>query len=78
MSVFDSQCCGGIQRVLGGHADFGVAAVTAGQLRSAGLVIKRTGIGGPGHCEVEGKKTTGIKRQIAKLSEWVIEPPPQD
>lgn len=74
MSVFDSESCGGLDKVLEGHTDFGVASVTVGQVRANGLTVSRTAIGGPGHCEVHGKKTRGIMRNLAKSAVWVKKP----
>jgi hypothetical protein len=74
MSVFDSLACAGLDQVLKGHENFLVAAITAGQVRAEGLEVVRTIDGGPGHCEVVGKKTSGIKSRLAKLSVWVKAP----
>jgi len=77
MSVYDSQSCGGLDRVTDGHADFGVVSITVGQLKACGLAVQRTAVGGPGHCEAQGKKTQSIKRSLAKYAVWVIKPTTQ-
>lgn len=74
MSVFDSASCGGLDRIRQGHEQFGVVAITVGQMREAGLTVVRTPAGGPGHCEVVGKKTGGVKNKLVKSSTWVFLP----
>jgi hypothetical protein len=74
MSVFDSSSCGGLDRILHGHEQFGVVAITVGQMKEAGLKVVRTPTGGPGHCEVVGKKTGSVKNKLVKASVWVVGP----
>lgn len=71
MSVYDSDSCGGIERLLSQHEDFGVVAITVGQMREIGLGLIRTSQDGPGHCEVVGKKTGGVRNKLVKASIWV-------
>jgi hypothetical protein len=78
MSVYDSECCGGVERILAGHPDFGVASITAGLLEDGGQILVRTADGGPGHLEVRGKKTQGKRKNFAKSAIWVVKPPPKD
>jgi len=74
MSVFDSLACGGLSTICEGHEGFGVVGLTVGQIREAGLEIVRTPTGGPGHCEIVGKKTGSIKNKLVKSSSWVFVP----
>jgi hypothetical protein len=74
MSVFDASSCGGLERILQGHEQFGVVALTVGQMREAGLTVVRTPTGGPGHCEVVGKKTGGVRNKLVKASTWAFTP----
>ena len=77
MSLYDSESCGGLDRILDGHADFGIVSIAAGQLKACGLTLLRTAIGGPGHCEAQGKKTQSVRRSLARNAEWVIKPTSQ-
>jgi hypothetical protein len=66
---------GGAGDVLKNHEDFGLVALTAGFLRSQGLIIYRNEMPGPaGHVEVAGPKTDGIRNRMAKAAQWVIRP----
>lgn len=75
MSVFDAEQCNGSEAVLDGHPDYGLVSVTVGQLRAEGLNVIRTADGGRGHCEVVGNKSHGVRRRLAKLAQWVVDPP---
>ena len=49
-----------------------LAAVRVGVLRANGLGIIRTPeSGGPGHCDITGRKTRGRLVRIVMLTEWV-------
>jgi hypothetical protein len=74
MSVYDSQSCGGKEAVMVGHDGFLLCSFTAGDARSRNMTIVRTTRGGPGHCEVVGKKTDSVKNKFAKNARWVIAP----
>jgi hypothetical protein len=60
---------------LSGHQRFGLAAITAGLVRS-----KQQGVATdplpdePAHALVIGRKTDSVKRAFAKASEWIIPP----
>ena len=74
MSVYDSKSCGGTEAVMAGHDGFLLCSFTAGEARSRNMTIVRTAQGGPGHCEVAGKKTQSVKDKFAKNAKWVIGP----
>jgi hypothetical protein len=74
MSVYDSQNCGGTEAVMAGHDGFLLCSFSAGEARSRNMKVVRTARGGPGHCEVVGKKTQSVKDKFAKSVEWVIGP----
>jgi len=64
-----------VQEVLVGHESFGVAAVTAGLVRSHGLSIVHDPLDGlPSHVEVPGPKPKKVKSALAKAALWVVEP----
>ena len=49
-----------------------LAAITVEELRELGLGIVRDPLsGGPGHCEITGRKTRGILNHIARQARWV-------
>jgi hypothetical protein len=56
------------------HDGFLLGSFTAGDARDLGMEIIRTPKGGPGHCEIVGKKTRGIRDKFAKKADWVIGP----
>lgn len=61
---------------LAGHADFALAAITAGLARSLKqIVVRNPLVDEPAHALVAGIKTEGIRRTMAKQCEWVISPP---
>ncbi len=48
-----------------------VAEVEVGAIRTQGLDVERDPIpGGPGHCNITGRKTRGKARAIARSSRW--------
>ena len=48
-----------------------VAEVEIGTIRSQGLDVERDpSQGGPGHCNITGRKTRSITRAIARSSRW--------
>ena len=49
-----------------------LAAIPVGELRELGLgIVRDPSSGGPGHCEITGRKTRGILNRIAKQAQWV-------
>lgn len=68
MSIYQADQCGGIETIMTGHESFFLVALTAADLRSVGLEIRRTSEGGEGHCEAMGKKTQGISPLYARRS----------
>ena len=63
-TTFDAVAAGGSQPYL--------CVVSVGVLRQNGLGIIRTPeSGGPGHCDITGRKTTGRLRRIARQAQWV-------
>ena len=49
-----------------------LTTIRVGVIRAAGLGIIRTpDDGGPGHCDITGRKTKGRLNQIVKVAEWV-------
>jgi hypothetical protein len=73
MSLYDADMCG-VDEVMSGNEDFLLISLTASQVRSLGLELKRTSSGGRGHCEAVGKKTGGIRSKLAKMAVWVVPP----
>ena len=70
-TTFEAVAAGGNQPYL--------CTVSVGVLRQNGLGIIRTPeSGGPGHCDVTGRKTSGGLRHIARAARWVsgYAPPP--
>ena len=78
MSVFDANASEGKEAVMEGHDGFLLCSFTAGEARARGMQIIRTSTGGPGHCEVIGKKTQSVKDKFAKNALWVIGPDCED
>ena len=55
-----------------------LVAITVAELRELGLgIVRDPSSGGPGHCEITGRKTRGILNRIARQAQWVPghEPP---
>ena len=76
MSAFIAAECGGVDVLLQGHADYGVAAFTAGFAREKGQVIyRRPDAPEPGHVFVQGPKTRGVMRALARTCHWAHLPP---
>ena len=49
-----------------------LTAITVGELREFGLgIVRDPSSGGPGHCEITGRKTRGILNRIARQARWV-------
>ena len=70
-TTFETVAQGGSQRYL--------AIVTVGVLRENGLgIIRSPESGGPGHCDITGRKTRGRLNRIVRSAEWVpgYAPPP--
>lgn len=61
---------------LSGHQGFALASVTAQVAREQGQAVCRDPLANnPAHAIVAGKKTTAVKRHLARHSEWVVPPP---
>lgn len=62
--------------VLRGHDGFALAAFTARAAREVGQRVAREPLPDEiAHGVVFGKKTRGVRRQLGRASEWVVEPP---
>jgi hypothetical protein len=49
-----------------------LASIRVGVLRELGLgVVRDPSSGGPGHCDITGRKTKGRLNQIVRKAEWV-------
>ena len=49
-----------------------LAEVGVGMIRGLGLgVIRSPETGGPGHCDITGRKTRSVLNRIAKQARWV-------
>ena len=49
-----------------------LAAITVEELRELGLgIIRDPSSGGPGHCEITGRKTRGKLNRMAKQAQWI-------
>ena len=49
-----------------------LASIRVGILRELGLgVVRDPSSGGPGHCDITGRKTKGRLNQIVRKAEWV-------
>ena len=58
------------------HVGFALASFTAGLARDCEQSVAREPIPDePAHAVVFGRKTTGVKRRLAKGAEWVVAPP---
>lgn len=59
-----------------GNCDGGLVRIKVGDLRAGGFGVTRHPLeDNPAHCYVTGRKSTGKRQKIAKMSEWVINPP---
>lgn len=74
MSVYDSRNCEGLEAVMKDHDGFLLCSFTAGEARIRGMQVVRTAKGGPGHCEIVGRKTGSIRDKFAKAAVWVVGP----
>lgn len=64
------------ETVLEGHEGYGLVAFPASVARAKGQkIVKKWLQEEPAHAEVFGKKTKGVRKAIAKASDWIIEPP---
>ena len=65
------------EATLAGHPGFALVSFTAGLARSFGQRIVRDPTPEePAHALVDGRKTDGIKRRLARAATWVVPPPP--
>lgn len=64
------------QAALADHEGFALAAITVGLVRECGLGVARQPLPeNPAHAVVFGKKTSKIRRRLAKEARWVVSPP---
>ena len=76
MSAFIGAECGGVDVLLRGLDDYGIAAITAGFARERGQIIyRRPDAPEPGHVFVHGPKTRSAMRAFARSCRWVHLPP---
>ena len=67
------------ESVLTGHGGYGLAEITAGLARQCQQGIVRDPLSdNPAHGLVFGRKTSGVKRRLAKECRWVVPPPDAD
>jgi hypothetical protein len=74
-------CLGGLDTLLHGHAGYGVASFTAGEVRSLGWGVVRKPVAHlPGHAHVTGSKTKKKKprQRLAKSCRMIRNPGPAD
>lgn len=65
-----------LDATLSGHQGFALAAITAKIAREQGQAVCRDPLPeNPAHAIVAGKKTTAVKKQFARSSEWIVPPP---
>ena len=65
-----------VESVLSGHEGFGLVSFTAGLAREKRQGIMRKPVPEePAHAEVFGRKTRGVRRALAKGSDWIVPPP---
>jgi len=78
MSAYVAEELSGPEEILEGHDGFGIAAITAQDVRDLGLKIVRCPKPHPAHVCVYGinerKAGKRIAQKLAKLSTWIIEP----
>jgi len=66
----------GLQRVMAGHLGFGLASLTAGQVRSKLQTVFPDPLPEESsHAKVCGQKTNAVRRWFASQAAWVIPPP---
>jgi hypothetical protein len=72
--VIAAECT--LERLMEGHADFGVAEFTAGDVRQFGWgVVRRPDLVLPGHCHVTGKNKQQKKRSRLAKSCRIVRAP---
>ena len=58
--------------VANGGSEPYLASISVGELRELELgIIRDPSSGGPGHCEITGRKTRGKLNRIAKQAQWI-------
>ena len=63
------------QETLKGHPGFGVAELSALHYRTQDQEIKHTPTKcNYGHCDVEGRKSAGVKKRLKKKAKLVVRP----
>ena len=64
------------ERVMAGHPEFGLVAITAGTVRQKQQTVHPDPLPEEtSHTLVSGQKTKGTRRFFARRSVWVIPPP---
>ena len=73
--VIAAECTGGVETLLEGHDDFGVASFTVAEVRSRGWgVVRAADESLPGHAHVTGRKTKGQRSSLVKTCRMLREP----
>jgi hypothetical protein len=63
---------------LEGHDGFGLVSITVGEIRATGLGVCPAPLDdNPRHAVIQGRKTDGIMRRLARASVWIREPAPK-
>ena len=76
MSVGLADICPSPAEELKGYADYGLASLSAGQVRRCQQVVCRAPLEAtPWHAHVCGDKPRRIRKQLAKVARWVVPPP---
>jgi hypothetical protein len=83
MSVYlaEGGTCGGRtpDEVIARFPGYGLVALSVQVVRQLGLRIRRRPLPDePMHAEVYGQKTTRVRKALAKVSTWLIRPPPNE
>ena len=77
--VIAAECVGGLETLLRGHDEFGVASFTVSEVRSRGWGIVRVADDSlPGHAHVTGHKTRGKRSSLVKTCRIVRVPRAQE
>jgi len=63
------------ETILAGHDGFSLVSISVGLVRDLGLTVRRRPLPNTvGHAEVCGKKTTRIRKELAREALWVVRP----
>lgn len=64
---------GTVERALEGHDGFSLVAIRMSVARELGLGIVRDPLPTePAHAKLFGRKTSSVRRRLAKQSQWVV------